>query len=271
MLKKFATALALIGSTSFATWDYFPVLEAGRGTAEGGLYYDWDGDWSQAGLNIGARYSVIDNLELSLQGWGYQFWSETDCKGCKEEGDGLRDLTIGARYQFLPIVNAFVDLHLPIGNDDPGRHPSSDEIALYIGAQYSMAIPQVPGLVFGTEGGFLWGFEHDNVERGLEIHMGGEVDYTIANIGLTPYIGTQFKLRLTESTWEGTDENGKKAEYGADDNGDNQIIIWFGASYAIDPNISVKLQFIVRSGDQNEPIPLDGDARGLYLGCDYNF
>lgn len=261
MFKKIALATALIATASFATWDYFPVQEAGKGQAEAGLYYDWDNDWSQSGIKVGARYALIQNLELSIQSFGYQFWSEVDCKGCPNGGDGLRDLTLGARYQIDPRINAFLDVNLPIGSDDDGRngHPvSSNEVALYLGGQFSMAIPEAPGLAFGTEAGLDWGFEHDNFERGLEIHVGGEMDYTIPNVGLTPYLGLQFKLQLTEST---TDDG----DTGWDDAGDNQINIWLGAAYAIDPMITVKAQLIVRSGD------MDGDATGLYAAADFNF
>ncbi len=263
MFKKIALATALVASASFATWDYFPVQEAGKGTAEAGLYYDTDDDWSQAGIKVGARYSVIQNLEISLQGWGFQFWGETDCKGCANGGGGLRDLTIGARYQILPIVSAFVDVNLPIGSDDydgPGTtRPTSDEVAIYLGGQFAQSLAE--GLMLGAEAGFDWGFEHDNYERGLEIHMGAEVDYTIKNIGLTPYIGLQFKLQLTEDTRE--DDAGH--EWGADDSGDTQINLWLGASYAINQMISVKAQLNIRSGD------MDGDATGLYVAADFNF
>ena len=192
MFKKIALAAALVTSAAFATWDYYPVLEAGKGSAEAGMYYDWDHKWSQAGLTIGARYSIIQNLELSLQGWGYQFWKEEDCDGCENGGDGLRDLTIGGRYQFDPMVNAFVDVNLPIGGDEV----TNDEISLYFGAQFSMPVTTVPGLKFGTEGAFDWGFEHDNKERGLDMHLSGEVGYTVPNVGVTPFAGLKLKYRL---------------------------------------------------------------------------
>ncbi len=260
-LKTFAIVTAVAVTSSFATWDYFPVLEAGKGSAEAGLYYDWHNDWSQSGLKIGARYSVIQNLEISLQSWGYQFWSEEDCANCPEGGDGLRDLTLGGRYQIDPMINVFLDLGLPIGGDES----SSDEISIYLGGQFAMTNIKnaVPGLAFGTEAGLLWGFEHDNVERGLEIHIGGELDYTIPNMGLTPYIGLLLKLKLTEDSWE---TNGK--EFGADNSGDTQINIRLGASYAINQMIAVKGELIVRSGDADN---MGGDASGLYFACDIFF
>ncbi|MCQ2054821.1 MAG: transporter [Fibrobacter sp.] len=266
MLKKLFLAIALVATASFATWDYFPVLPAGQGSVKGGLYYDWDGDWSQAGLDLGVRFSVIENLEIALLGWGYQFWSEDDCKGCPNGGDGLRDLTLAGRYQITPTVNGFLDFHLPVGNDDFGKNghaPSTDEIALYFGAQFSMALPDAPGFKFGSEAGLDWGFEHNGFERGLEIHLGAEADYTIPNTMVTPFLGLQFKLKLFEDEYEAAD--GK--EYGQDNSGNNQIQIWLGAAFAIDPNISIKGQLIVRSGDQD----MGGDATGLYVGCEFVF
>ena len=269
MFKKIILAAALAVSAAFATWDYYPVLEAGKGSVEGGLYYDWHHQWSHAGLKIGARYSLIQDLELSLQSWGFQFWGETDCNGCANGGSGLRDLTLGARYQVAPMFSAFLDLLLPVGNDDydgPGTtHPSSDEIALYLGGQFSMPIKEAPGLKFGTEAGLFWGFEHDNNERGLELHMGGEIAYTVPNVGLTPFFGLQLKFRITESTWEGEDGN----EYGADDDGDHQIILWLGCGYFVLPNqLEIRGKLFVRSGDHDD---MGGDASGLYVGAEFFF
>lgn len=257
MFKKIALIAAFALSAAFATWDYYPVLEAGKGSAEAGMYYDWYHKWSQAGLKVGARYSVIQNLEVSLQGWGFQFWSEEDCDGCENGGDGLRDLTIGGRYQIDPMVAIFLDLNLPIGGDEV----TSDEIAFYVGGQFSMPIKDAPGLKFGTEAGLDWGFEHDNYERGLDLHLGGEIAYTVPNVGITPFFGLQIKYRITESTWEEGDH-----EVGADDDGDKQVNLWLGADYFVIPNqLDVWAKLIVRSGD------IGGDATGINIGAEFFF
>ena len=284
MFKKIALAAALVSSAAFATWDYYPVLDAGKGSVKGNLYYDWDHDWSQAGLGVGVRFSVIQGLEISLQDWGYQFWGEWDCNGCTNGGDGLRDLTIGARYQFDPMFNMFLDFHLPVGNDDneggSTTPPSSEEIALYLGGQFSMQVSSAPGLKFGTEAGLDWGFEHDNYERGLELHMAGEMGYTVPNTEITPFIGLQIKYRITESTTEAQkshterDKDGKEVvvyegetyEMGFDDDGDKQINLWLGADCMIIPNqLSLRAQLMVRSGR------IGGEASGLYAGAEYFF
>jgi hypothetical protein len=265
MFKKIALASAIAASAAFATWDYYPVLEAGKGSAAAGLYYDWDNDWSQAGLKVGARYSLIQNLELSLQSWGYQFWGETDCGNCINGGDGLRDLILGARYELAPMITAFLDLNLPIGNDDDDggatTPPSNHEIFIYAGAQFSLPIKDVPGMKVGTEAGIFWGFEHHDYERGLEIHMAGEAGYTVPDVGVTPFVGLQIKYRLTESVWDG---DGK--EHGQNDDGHKQINIWLGADYFVIPNqLDLIAKLIIRSGK------IGGDASGLYVGAEFFF
>ena len=270
MFKKIIAATALLACASFATWDYFPVPSSGIGSAEAGLYYDWDDEWSQAGLAAGARFMFIPNLELSIQGFGLQFWGETDCNGCANGGGGIRDVTIGGRFQISPVAAAFLDVHLPIGRTkSDGAYttpPGNDELAIYLGAQFSMAIKEAPGLSFGTEAGLDWGFEHDayghkDYERGLELHMAGELDYTIDKSGVTPYVGLKFKLRITESTWEVGDQ-----EYGDDsDFDDSQFNFWLGVNFAINPAIYVKGHLMFRTGD------MDGEATGLYAGGGFNF
>ena len=66
MFKKIALVTALVATASFATWDKFPVLEAGKGQAEIGANYTIAGDASRLGLFGQARYSVISNLELGV-------------------------------------------------------------------------------------------------------------------------------------------------------------------------------------------------------------
>lgn len=255
MLKKLLAASLICASASFATWDYYPVPQANHGDVKVGWYYDWDGDWSQMGLTVGARYVLIQNLELALMGWGYQFWNETDCSGCAEGGDGLRDLTLGVRYQLAPEFNVFLDFNLPIGGDEV----TSDEIAFYVGGQFSRGF--TPDLNFGVEAAIDWGLEHDDYERGLDIVLGAEVGYSLANVAklpLTPYLGLEFKYRLTDSEWD---------EYDQDDSGENQINIWLGLEYALVDNMALAFELWVRSGSQY----IDGDATGLKAYFDFGF
>lgn len=278
MFKRIILATALAISASFATWDYYPIPDSTHGSAEAGLYYDWDHDWSQAGIKMGARFTMIKSLEIALTEWGYQFWNETDCSGCVNGGDGVRDLTIGVRYEVMPMITAFLDLNLPVGDDkDAGEGsnpPSSNETSLYLGAQLS-APTNLAGFKFGTEVGFLWGFEHENHERGLDIHLGAEMAYTVPKVGVTPYIGFLLKYRLSESVWY--EDNRDETEHGYDDRRSRQYNLWFGLAYDISPLITVKAHLIFRDekykGVQNDQNPhhLGGDADGFYMAVVFNF
>ena len=276
MFKKVFLAIALAMSASFATWDYYPIPDSSHGSVEAGLYYDWDHAWSQAGLKMGARFTMIKSLEIALIGWGYQFWNEEDCSGCVNGGDGVRDLTLGVRYEVAPMVTAFLDINIPVGEDESegyGTHPpSNNELSLYLGAQASAPL-NVKGLKFGAEAGFLWGFEHDNHERGLDFHLGTEVGYTIPNVGLTPYIGLLFKYRFTESVWY----DGKDVEHGYADRRSRQYNLWLGIAYDITPQITIKAHFIYRNEvykgvwDDGNPRHHGGDADGFYMAAVFNF
>lgn len=274
MIKKVILLAAAIATSSFATWDYFGLLEEGRGSAKAGLYYDWDDDWSQMGLKVGARMTIAPKIELSLQSFGFQFWGETDCKECADGGYGLRDLVIGARYALHPELYFFLDFNLPIGREKGvgTTPPSRGEIFLYFGAQHHKEIQTFNGVSYGTEAGLFWGFEHDELERGLELRLGGEIDYTLPSTPLTIALGGQFWLRLFKSEYD----NGNK-DVDLHDDWSNQFKFWIGATYAVNSNISVNGQIIARSEDikkrSKDPftIGMEGDALGFTFDVEFKF
>ena len=271
MLKKVLLLAAAVATSSFATWDYFGLLENNQGSAKAGIYYDMDGDWSQMGLKVGARMNIAPQFELSLQSFGYQFWGEWECDNCKSGGYGLRDLVIGGRYALDPELYFFLDFNLPIGREKgAGTPPSKGEISLYFGAQHHKKIEAIKGASYGTEAGVFWGFEHDDLERGLEIRLGGEFDYTLPSAPLTLHVGTQFWLRIFES--EDRDRDLR-------DDWSDQWKFWFGANFAITQNISVNGDIIVRSQDLNHRknetgfrrIEMEGDAIGFTMDFEFKF
>lgn len=247
MFKKIALAALLVASSSFAAWDYYHLPEAGKGTVKGQFLYDSDDPWSQWALNVGARYILVPNLELSLLSFGYLSW-ETD----GSDGAGFTDLTLGARYAVMPIVNIFLDLNLPIGNNDV-----SDRLSFTLGGQFSQEL--VPNLVLGTEAGVYWGFKRHDFEPGLVMNIAAELGYTIPEYGLTPFVGLELKYKLT-------DDEGYNWE---DNAGDNSICLWLGTAYAINSEMTVDGKLKVRSGDSSDP--LDGDAVGIEVNFYYNF
>ena len=276
MIKKVLLLAAALVTSSFATWDYFGLLQNNQGSIKAGLYYDKDDDWSQMGLKVGARFNISPKFELSLQSFGYQFWSETDCDACEEGGNGIRDLMIGGRFAMTPMVNLFLDFNLPIGRekyDGLGTTPPSHhEIFLYFGAQIHNDIASIKGAAFGSEAGVFWGFEHHKQERGLELRIGGELDYTLPSAPVTLLIGGQLWLRLFRSEYD----NGNK-DVSLHDDWSNQWKFWVGAEFAVTNQILIKGKIIARSEDikrkSKDPftINMEGDAVGFTLDVEFKF
>ena len=170
---------------------------------------------------------------------------------------GLTDFTFGARYAVLPeMVNIFLDLNIPFGDEGEGGYIGSDEWAIYFGGQFYKEL--IPQLLLGVEAGLDWGFEHNDFERGLVFNTGAEIGYTIKEIGLTPFAGIEFKYKLTDDEWNG-------AGAWEDNAGDNQFNLWIGAAYAINEAMAVDGKIKMRSGD------IDGDATHFDVNFSYNF
>jgi len=275
MIKKVLLLAAALATSSFATWDYFSLQQNNQGSIKAGLYYDMDDDWSQMGIKVGARMNLAPQLELSVQSFGYQFWGENDCEGCGDGGNGLRDLVIGARFALDPELYFFLDFNLPIGRDKSDgvgtTPPSSHEMFLYFGAQHTKAIESIKGAAYGAEAGVFWGFMHHNIERGLEVRVGGEFDYTLPTAPVTLLIGGQIWLRPFCSEY-----NDGNKDHDMHDDWSQQYKIWLGASFAINDKMSLKGQVIARSqnlkkkGDEPQ-IMMEGDAIGFTVDMEFKF
>lgn len=241
MFKKIALALAVVASSSFATYTYFPVGEAGSGQVEVGLAHTWHDDWSVTALRLKGEYVVMPNLELAVMGIGYQFG----------DNDGFRALTLGARYQFMPMLIAAADIALPLNSEDVvGTY---DPFGIFAAIQYTQNF--MPELALGSELGFSWLFEDEDFEQGLLMKLQAELDYTIASIGLTPWVGFEFDYQLTDS---------EAAGYDVDDSGNNEFSFWIGAGYAINAMFSVKANLVIARGDF-------GDSQEINAALDINF
>ena len=274
MIKKILLLAAALATSSFATWDYFSLLQNNQGSVKAGLYYDTDHDWSQMGFNVGARMNLSPQFELSIHSFGYQLWGETDCDNCEEGGGGLRDLAIGARFALDPELYFFLDFNLPIGKDKKtglGRTPpSKKEMFLYFGGQHHKAIESIKGASYGAEAGIFWGFEHHDLERGLEVRFGGEFDYTLPSAPVTLLLGGQIWLRIFESEDHDRDLN---------DDWSQQYKIWIGADFAVNNQISIKGKVIARSQDLKHRsdetnlrrVEMEGDATGFTVDVEFKF
>jgi len=188
MMKRFsavAVALLVAASSSFASWNYFPPKEAGKGEAK--LEFDFGIPYEKAttmGLKLGARYTILDGLEASLK-LPIPLSSCFD-GDCIEEYAGLSVPEIGVRY-WLPMgVGFFADLLLPVDTRD-GNEPDFDMV---IGVQYSMEVTEE--FAFGAQVGLL------NLINDFDVglHLGLEAGY---NLGMaTPYLGLEFPNLLAD-------------------------------------------------------------------------
>ena len=195
MFKKIALVTALVATASFATWDKFPVLEAGKGQAEIGASYSMAGDVSSLALFGQARYAVISNLELGV---AVPFTLFTDIDGA-DGPDGLGNIPVMVRYQFMPVMNAFVDVSIPTGDEEViGR---ADGLGFYFGVQYSQAFGAVN---FGSELGFGLRTEGDNdAAPPYDLKIGAEGQFPLGMV--TPYVGLDLNMWLGETTHDGDD------------------------------------------------------------------
>lgn len=262
MLKKIALATALVASASFATYNFFPVGEAGHGQVEVGAQYGWTEHTSDMNILLGGEFVVMPNLELSLFNIGYQLWNEPDeCDDHCPDTDGLKAMTFGARYQFMPILIAALDVNIPLNGEHTLSSKDYDPFGLYAAIQFTQEF--MPGLALGSEAGISYKFEDENRTEGLGLTVKAELDYTIASIGLTPWFGAEFDMRLSDVE---DDLGPVKNEYGS---GDNAITIWLGAGYTINPMFTVKANFIMKFADEKES--MGGDWTGVNAKLDINF
>ncbi len=246
MFKKIALATALVATASFATWDKFPVLENHKGQAQVGLHYDMQGDASGLDLYAGARYTVIPNLELGVK---LPYTVFTDYDG-NDGPDGLGNLPIMVRYQFMPIMNAFVDVELPIGEEEL----NDDGIGIHLGVQYSQPFGMVN---LGTELGFAIHTEgDDDYTPAYELNVGAEGDFAVSSF-VTPYVGADLNIKVTDSEW-----NAGPMEGDAGDSGDMGLWIYLGGDFIINPMFDVDVSFGFGLGEDyyGEDTPMSIDA-----------
>ena len=248
MIKKILLATALVASTTFATWDKFPVLEQGKGQAHVGVGYNMQGDVSQMGIYAGARYAVIPNLEPGLN---LPYTIFTDING-KDGADGLGNLAFMLRYQFMPIMNAFLDVDFPIGEEDL----VDDGFGFHAGVQYSNNFGMFS---LGSELGFALATEGDDkITPAYELNVGAELDFAVSSL-VTPYVGADLNIKVTY-----TEYDGEFADVEADDSGDMGVWIYVGGDFIINPMFDVDVSVGFGLGEdyygEDTPISIDVHA-----------
>lgn len=249
MLKKIILACALATVSSFATWDLFPVLENHKGQAKLGASTFYreinDRDMYALILRAGARYTVIQDLELALD-LPYRVFTYID--GENADIDGFGDLHFSTRYQFIPTMNVFVDVYAPV------RHINDGSWDFDVGLQFSRQIDQL--LSFGSQLGASF-----TIFRGYDyipLYVDGAACIRFAvTPQFTPYFGPSFNLFL--------------GHYSDDDNhyfhgsGDLYLGPYVGAIYDFNDFVSIdfwaKIGQYVNVDDYSDPTV----SAGLYV------
>ncbi|MCF0224133.1 MAG: transporter [Fibrobacter sp.] len=253
MFKKIALASAIAASASFATWDYFPVLDNHSGQVEVGYVHTLQGDFSAGYLHAGARFTVIPNLELAL---GIPYALFTDYDGY-DGPDGLMNMPIMVRYQFMPTMNAFLDLTLPTSDDELNNAGigglSGDGFGFYFGVQYSQNFGAVN---LGSELGFQMQTQGDDkFSAPYELHLGAEADFVLGGM-VTPYVGIDLYMWVGEPTLDG------ESQPGSDYSGTLGFEPFVGLNVAFNQMIALDVSFRMGIGEDmyGDDIPMNIDG-----------
>ncbi|ACX75701.1 hypothetical protein FSU_2644 [Fibrobacter succinogenes subsp. succinogenes S85] len=229
MLKKAFLAATLCATASFATWDKFPVLEDHKGEIVVGTEFVKQGEPMKLVPYIGSRYTVMPNLELGVI---LPYYVNLNINN----ENGLANPVFMARYQFMPMLNAFLDVQVPISNDPY----NNSEWSFCFGAQYSQNLGVVD---FGAELGLTVNTRGDDkISPPLRLNLGVETDFNLG-IPLTPFIGADMFVWIGKFTYEG--ENVGKSH-----TGDLAVRPYAGLKYAITPNVSVQASALTLLGKE---------------------
>jgi len=280
-MKKVLAIALLCAVSSFATWDKFPVQDAGKGEAKVGFGYwinpEGADKTSILGATLGARYSIIQGLEASLQipfplsasAPGFDSSDPEKSASCKAEGDfkcppSYGPPVIGVRY-WLPLgLGVGLDIALPLQGDafpvggmkDDAKNNSHLDIIpavqystnltseLSIGAEVSLTIP---GKVKDVDVDLLTGKTVEtDVKPGMDLGIGVELDYAIGSI--TPYVGVDIALGLTKAKF-GDIEAKEAAKTGID--------LGLGAIYKINDSMGADIGVTLGFGGRYETETID--------------
>ena len=246
MLKKIAFVTALAAATSFATWDKFPVLDNHQGNAEIGAGYETAGDGSSLGLFVQGRFTVLPGLELATQ---VPFTAFTHDDGDDTGEDGLNNVPLMVRYQFIPVMNAFVDVEFPVGDESV----SDDGFGFHFGVQYSQEFGPVN---FGSELGFAVRTEGDDKSaEPNDLNLGVEAQFALGMV--TPYVGVDLDMWIGESTYDGKDVPGSDA------NGKVGVAPYVGATVEISEMFYADVSACIGLGEDyyGEDAPISLEAK----------
>ncbi len=213
-MKKVLAVALLCTASAFATWDYFPIKEAGKGEAKVGAQYWMQDKLSSIGLNAKARFSVIDGLEIAalfngggpeyLQG-GFPLTASYDGNSCDDDDvcpPTFNSPAISVRYWLPSGIGIALDVALPFQGKNVENVAGKANLAFTPAVQYSTKLTEE--LELGSQLSFYFPLENgDKYAPQKELGIGIEVDYSLGSI--TPYVGVDVALGLMKPTYDGND------------------------------------------------------------------
>ena len=218
MFKQIALACALVVTTSFASWDLFPVLENHKGETRVGIEFYDQGETQSLHPYVGSRYTVLPNLELAAT---LPYLVELN-----SNDNGLGNPTAMVRYQFLENLNAFVDVTIPTTY---GYYTNS-AWAFFFGAQYSQKFGIVNlgsqlGMRIETQG-------KDKISPPLLLNGVIETAFEFGS-PIIPLINVAATMEIGEYSYDG--EN-----YGDNHTGHGNVSPGAGATFVINQTFSIR-------------------------------
>ncbi|OIP46872.1 MAG: hypothetical protein AUK31_07545 [Fibrobacteres bacterium CG2_30_45_31] len=199
MIKRIALMLAITVASSFASWDLFPVKAAGDGQAKLIIPYIWEDDNYITSASLGARYTVVQGLEISLYNVAYTTYGWKDVNNENKTESGFADIVLGVRYWFPFNLGLFLDASLPTGDKDL----FVDCYAFREGIQY--AILASDAFKIGTEVNLTTYTKGDfngvTYSTGPLLTIATEFDYTIGMV--TPFLEGDISSRLAKTKVSG--------------------------------------------------------------------
>ena len=248
MLKKILLGAAMLATSSFATFSQFPVPDANKGDVKLVSDFTMQDKAKAWELTLKGRFVPVQNLELWL---GLPYMLMTSWDGHDTNGDGMKNLTFGGRYQITPNVAGFLDLTFPTGK----KEINDDGFGFNVGAQFSKNFGSVD---FGSELGLMFNTEGDDKYKSpMQLHLNAEVDPIVSQT-ISPYIGLDLYIVVSDPKVDG-----HKA---GDTSGNVGVYPYLGANFKITDMFSADLCAIFGFGSKEYV----GDKTPITLEASFN-
>ena len=248
----------------FAAWDKFPVKPAGQGEAKSGVEHNAQGDLSALGFNFGARFSVIEGLEVAVIG-SYLLNAEYNGEDAdiKKEiaTSGFLQPTLGLRYRPSMGRGFFLDIKLPYATEEL----NPDNWVFYLGTQKSTNLTD--NLLYGYELGLVMATpDKHGILPGIALNLDVELDYSFGMA--TPFAGFNLPVKITSDAG-GNNNYGYSNNSDGDSNRNAGFMPYAGMILKINEMFSLDAKIAYALGDyfaMSTNVNPDGDGIMIIAG-----